>query len=212
MNDLTDIHTHTPGRSEALLSLPPLVAMDLHNHPDEPQPYSIELHPWHLVPSTLTDFRQAVDACCDDPRWRAVGECGLDRLCDTPAALQREAFLLALHTARTSGKPVVIHCVRQWEELDRCVREVWGASGAQAAADAGLPLILHGFRKGPALALQLLRAGYAFAFGPHFHTDTVRLIPEHRLYCETDDSTTDIALIRQAVAAAKQGHHGTTDR
>jgi Tat protein secretion system quality control protein TatD with DNase activity len=49
------------------------------------------------------------------------------------------------------------------------------------------PLIIHGFRKGPQLARQLLDAGFSISIGTHHHPDILSIIPPHRLYHETDE-------------------------
>ncbi len=140
------------------------------------QYYSLELHPWHLA------GRQDIDAYVsmaqklrDDPHFVAIGECGLDALCDTPIPLQKEAFRAALLVAEELDKPVIIHCVKLWAELMALTR---GHQGQ---------LIIHGFRKGPELAKQLLDAGFSLSLGQHFHPEVMEIAPPDRLFSETDE-------------------------
>ena len=190
IRQLSDIHTHTPGRSNALLSVEPSQILPDISHSPFPilhSPFSLSLHPWHLTPSSAGDFNRCIEHCKDNPMLMGIGECGLDNHCDTQLALQKEAFLLSLRTARQMHLPVIVHCVGYWAEMMECVREVWGASGANAALSDGVPIIIHGFRKGPDLTRQLLAAGFCISLGNRYNTASAELIPADRLFRETDE-------------------------
>jgi TatD DNase family protein len=195
MPTIVDIHTHTPGRQGAVLSAAPELIEEL---PAE-QLYSLSLHPWYVTPTQIELFTAACAAHVADPRWVAVGECGLDALCRTPGAWQQEAFATSLKVARDVLKPTVVHCVRRWDEVLRLVREVWGAEGARMALRAGAPIVLHGFRKGKVLAQQLLAQGFCFSLGEHSSEEVARLIPTDRLYFETDESQRPIEEIKKRI-------------
>ncbi|MCR5362606.1 MAG: TatD family hydrolase [Bacteroidales bacterium] len=190
LRDLTDTHTHHYGRPDALLSLPPSPAVFRYA-----APFSLELHPWHVAADAVTlahqldEFRCAADALRGNPHLLAIGECGLDNHCDVPLDRQTEAFRCALAVAHELDLPVVIHCVGYWAEMLRCV------------ADANLKrdVIIHGFRKGPQLARQLLDAGLSIALGEKFNPDVARIIPSDRLFFETDESETDVLSIREKI-------------
>lgn len=190
LSELKDIHTHQPGRADALLSLPPekaIAGYDL--------PYSLELHPWHLDPPqpSLTEraeipqvalFLEAVEALRNDSNLLAIGECGLDNKCATPLSIQVEAFKTALSTAKELNLPVIIHCVGYWVEMMQCVTQVLGKK-----YDA--PLVVHGFRKGPQLAHQLLNAGFSISLGKYYNPEITSIVPTGNLYWETDENTID---------------------
>lgn len=140
------------------------------------QYYSLQLHPWHLT--GLQDIETYVSKARqlrDDPYFIAIGECGLDALCDTPLPLQTQAFKAALQVADELHKPVIIHCVKLWSQL---LTETKGHQGL---------MIIHGFRKGPELARQLLDAGFSLSFGQHYHPEVRAMIPQDRLFFETDE-------------------------
>lgn len=180
----SDIHTHCPGHADAILS----VAPDAVGAVDDGQCYSLQLHPWHL-PHDVDGARCVVDAFCtaarrlaaSDARLVAIGECGLDGLCDVPVAIQREAFVAALTVARELRLPVVIHCVRLWGDMMADVRRVMGQRPLHDP-----PVIVHGYRRGPALARQLLDAGFCLSLGPHFQPDVAAMLPPSRCYQESD--------------------------
>lgn len=140
------------------------------------QYYSLQLHPWHLT--GIQDIEAYVSMARklrNDPHFVAIGECGLDALCDTPQSLQIEAFRAALKVAEELEKPVIIHCVKLWAQL---LTETKGHHGQ---------MIIHGFRKGPELARQLLDAGFSLSLGKRYHSEVLKIIPQDRLYYETDE-------------------------
>lgn len=178
-DELKDIHTHRPGRPDALLSLPPEKALAGYE-----MPYSLELHPWHVCEALISAFQRVSGQLRDDPNLLAIGECGLDNKCTTPLPVQIEAFKVALSTARELHLPVIIHCVGYWAEMMACVQEILPMPQREGL---GVRPIVHGFRKGPQLAQQLLKAGFCISLGAHFNSQTKDIIPPNKLYWETDD-------------------------
>lgn len=188
MNSLcqfTDIHTHVPGRPNSILSISPsevegICASNAQLPEKERQYYSLQLHPWYVQSEAdIEEFVRCAYQHHDDPQLVAIGECGLDGLCATPLSLQEQAFLAALQVAQQLQLPVIIHCVRHWDRLLALTTSLkWSQD---------CPLIIHGFRKGPQLALQLLNAGFSLSLGLHYNHDVPALIPSDRLYHETDE-------------------------
>ena len=190
MLPFSDIHTHTPGRLGSILSVPAekvslVVAANGDKPPEEQQYYSIELHPWHLTEGSIETFLHVVNQYHDDPHFVAIGECGLDGLCTTPIDLQLDAFRTALRSATSLQKPVIIHCVKLWNEVMAEARPFM--QPAQDDREPPQPFIIHGFRKGPQLAHQLLSAGFSISIGAHCHPEIPIIVPAHRLYHETDE-------------------------
>lgn len=194
----TDIHTHRRGRPDAVLSLEAPDALALHASVDA-QPFSLALHPWHLTAGGVAAFETAAERCAGDARLRAIGECGLDPAGPCDMAAQRAAFETALRTALCLGLPTVVHCVRWWDTMQQAVRAVWGSEGARAAEATGCPIVVHGFRKGPELAAQLLRQGFSISLGEHFNPNVPAIVPSGKLFSETDESALPIAQIRKNI-------------
>lgn len=180
LHSFSDIHTHVAGRPDSILSIPPSEVEGI------TQCFSLQLHPWYLPhnPADLQDelirFRTIALKYSQSPLLVAIGECGLDSLCDTPLPIQRQAFIEALHVARQLHLPVIIHCVRLWSELLNIAKSF-------PLTNSDSRYIIHGFRKGPQLARQLLDAGFCISIGKHYHPEIPNLIPPDRLYHETDD-------------------------
>lgn len=179
MQRFSDIHTHRPGKPSSVLSISVTDVEQVlmsNEKLETKQYYSLQLHPWHLT--GLQDIETYVSKARqlrDDPYFIAIGECGLDALCDTPLPLQTQAFKAALQVAAELHKPVIIHCVKLWSQL---LTETKGHQGL---------MIIHGFRKGPELARQLLDAGFSLSLGQHYHPEVRAMIPQDRLFFETDE-------------------------
>lgn len=185
LHRFTDIHTHQQGHPDSILSIPAAEVESLRAQnrllsPEQRQCYSLQLHPWHLTSQAdIQQFVQRALSLANDPELVAIGECGLDGICPTPLALQVQAFIAALQVAHQLELPVIIHCVRHWSLLQKLVATL-------PFRFAPGQLIIHGFRKGPVLAQQLLDAGFSLSLGAHFHPDIPQLVPADRLYHETD--------------------------
>lgn len=180
LHSFSDIHTHVAGRPDSILSIPPCEVEGIHQY------FSLQLHPWHLphkpaeLEAELSQFHNTALQLRQNPLFVAIGECGLDGHCETPLDIQQQAFVEALHVSRELNLPVIIHCVKLWSELLNIAKTF-------PMADSDSRYIIHGFRKGPQLAQQLIDAGFCISLGKHYHPDIPNLIPPDRLYHETDD-------------------------
>lgn len=145
-------------------------------------PLSIGLHPWHV------DEERTVQACCDLIPWVnlpqvcLVGEAGIDRLRGGKIELQMEVFEMQAHLAKKAGKPLIVHCVKAFDEIIRQHKQNFPHE----------PWIIHGFRGKPEQAHQLLREGFFLSFGEHFNEEALRLCPPNRLLMESDESLLSI--------------------
>lgn len=193
LHRFADIHTHSEGHPNSILSIPAdgverIVLRNQMLPVSNRQCYSIQLHPWHLADTHGIDaFINAVETHRDDPQFVAIGECGLDSLCSTPIDLQRQAFLSALQMARRLHKPVIVHCVRLWAQMIHDVHTVFPELRTQPEAWQQWPVIIHGFRRGPQLARQLLDAGFSLSLGTKYNPDVAKMLPATRRYDETDE-------------------------
>lgn len=181
-----DIHTHRiiQGPNEdAVFSLDLRTPFEL--RPD--RLYSAGIHPWYI------DDRQweVLKKWISHPRIVLVGEAGLDRLAFTPPNMQEELFIRQIELSEEAGKPLIIHCVKAWNELLRIRRVTRPA----------MPWIIHGFRGKKQLAEQLLAAGLSLSFGMCYNAEALRAAwNARRLLLETDDSSIDIGSLYQRVA------------
>ena len=186
-----DIHTHHlplhPERSIVSYA----VGSD---RPEERADYlSVGIHPWYLdeqdAGTSLESLRQALQ----DDRVVALGEAGLDRLRGCPPDVQISVFRHEVALAEEYHLPMIIHCVRAFNELLQLKKELC----------PGQPWIIHGFRGKESLAAELVRHGCYVSFGAKFWVGAVCTVPLDRLFVETDEAGESIADICSRIAQAR---------
>ena len=113
----------------------------------------------------------------------AIGECGLDRACDSDFELQREVFIKQIELSEQYHKPLIIHAVRSYPDITSIWKEM----------KPNQPWIIHGFNGNEHSAEQLLRHdGIYLSLGDVLFKNEKRaerlldIIPSDRLFLETD--------------------------
>ncbi len=112
----------------------------------------------------------------------AVGEAGLDKLAIASMELQLTVFKAQVRLSEEAGLPLIIHCVKAMDEL-LAVKKEFRPQQAW---------IWHGFRGKTEQAMQLLKKGLLSLFGEHYPDETMQIVPDERLFLETDNSSLDI--------------------
>lgn len=128
---------------------------------------------------------------------RAVGECGLDSTVLIPEKRQKEIFLMQIEAANQYRKPLIIHCVRKYDEILRMKK--W----------THVSMIIHGFNKNEKIAADLLQNGFYLSFGKALLTSLslqqiFQTVPVDRYFLETDDSEINISEIYAKAAELKK--------
>ena len=131
----------------------------------------------------------------------AIGECGLDRNIALPMELQISIFQKQIEIAETLQKPLVIHCVRAFDEIITLKKNT----------QASTPWIIHGFNKKLEVFQQLIQHNFYFSFGAAILSDrspttqAIEIAPNDRFLLETDDrSDITIEQIYSRAAALRQ--------
>ncbi|WDF70754.1 TatD family hydrolase [Sphingobacterium oryzagri] len=178
-----DIHTHCTLESTTdEFSLPNIIISKNYLYP---LPCSLGIHPWYIDSAPTAQL----DALHDHGKKvtvLAIGECGLDKLCDTDWALQEAVFRKQINFANSVGKPLIVHCVRAYQECLQLLRQ----------ERVHVPVIFHGFEKHPTLAQQIYNKGFYISFGAAIlagkKDDLIRQAPLDKIFLETDDKSTKI--------------------
>jgi len=181
-----DLHTHRPPTNPDVTAI---VSVDMSNPVLPEYAYcSVGMHPRYADMTKFSDL----EAMARHPHVVAIGETGLDKLVSTPLAQQEALFVAHIELAEKLQKPLIIHCVKAWQELIRIRKQYTSEK----------QWIIHGFRGNGQLARQLLQFGFHLSFGPHFHPDALRSVWEsHRLYAETDDSNISITEVYKHITS-----------
>ena len=193
-----DIHTHHeeqfPGVTRILsLSLTQERAFEF---PD--REISVGLHPWFAKFEQLdAQFNQLLQVA-SLPQVKMIGECGLDRLKGPALPDQIEILKKQLALAMDVRKPVLLHCVRCFDELIALQKEM----------KLDIPMVLHGFNKKKELGRQMQSKGFHLSFGKALldpESGAATLVREGDVFfLESDDTEHPIEEIYEAAANLKK--------
>jgi TatD DNase family protein len=157
--------------------------------------FSIGLHPWYINAAWENEWAK-LKAFSNQKNVIAIGECGLDKVCDVDFKLQQTVFAKQIELANHVGKPLIIHCVKAYDEVLKMLKEEKNA----------VPAIFHGFNKSKTIADKIIRNGYYISFGIALQkistSAVIAGIPADRFFLETDDANISIEEIYQMAAMA----------
>ena len=165
--------------------------LDIHTHNAQTHAQTIEtvgIHPWHANFGDIAEVERLASLV------DAVGEIGLDYACDVSREEQTTVFRAQLTLAERLEKPVVLHCVRAFEDVMKIV----GNYHLKA-------VIFHGFIGSTEQAQRAVNQGYYLSFGERtFRSiksiEALRTAPLSQLFVESDESTTPIEEIYAKIA------------
>ncbi|MBL7931880.1 MAG: TatD family hydrolase [Bacteroidia bacterium] len=167
-----------------------LVNLDLGNR-EKPNYYSYGLHPWFIEKDTHLACLQELRIAVHEKRCLAVGECGLDKLSKVDFELQQEVFVAQIKIANEVKKPLIIHCVKAFNELVNCLN----------LNDNKVPVIVHGFNNNENIARILVNEGMHFSFGKALlgydsnAAKAIKNVGRKNFFLETDDAEISIKYI-----------------
>lgn len=167
-----------------------LVNLDPGNR-EKPNHYSYGLHPWYIEKDTYLASLQELRIAVHEKRCLAVGECGLDKLSKVDFELQEEVFVAQIKIANEVKKPLIIHCVKAFNELVNCLN----------LNDNKVPVIVHGFNNNENIARILVNEGMHFSFGKALlgydsnASKAIKNVGRKNFFLETDDADISIKYI-----------------
>ena len=191
---LIDIHTHKVKQNNSKC------IQNLHADFDETSSlnfYSMGIHPWYIDASNVQDELSKMKIASHQKNVLAIGECGLDRICETPFKLQESIFLAQILWANEIAKPIIVHCVRAFRE----------ALDVFKMSNNIMPVVFHGFNNNIGIANDLLSAGFYLSFGKGLFNPSMdsvfSKIPSDKIFLETDDADCTIEDIYKKAAQIK---------
>ena len=159
-------------------------------------PFSVGIHPNDIDGNSDYHFEK-VKQIAQSENCVAIGECGLDGLIGVDEKVQEQVFDWHIQLANEIRKPIIIHCVRRFSEIQKFKKK------------SEVPMIIHGFNKKENIAQQLLDNGFYLSFGKAVLQNVslqqiIKNIGLDRIFLETDDSDFDISLLYEKVAELKE--------
>ncbi|MEQ7798171.1 TatD family hydrolase [Pedobacter sp. ASV1-7] len=193
-----DIHTHQQGQQSEVKSILSLsLTQDKPDVLPQNQEISVGLHPWFATMQSLDEDFSRLTEIALSQQVKLIGECGLDRL--KGERLENQLIILKrqLLFAAEINKPVILHCVKCFDELMAVKKEM----------KLDIPFILHGFNKHKTLGRQLLNKGFFLSFGKAIlkaDSGASAILKEIDVFfLETDDADCSIIEIYEAAANLK---------
>ena len=191
-----DIHTHDAKPADGVFAVENLMAHEALNPENiSARAFTAGIHPWHLNENNSEHLLEYIRNIAGNPGLIAFGEAGFDKLRGPSAEIQRSVFAEQVKISGEHGKPLVIHCVRSWDEL----------LASHKNLKPETPWLVHGFRGKKELALQLIKRGMYLSFWFDFilrpeSSDLIRFLPKERIFLETDGADADIREIYRKVS------------
>lgn len=186
-----NIHTHQQIYDASI----ELVNLDI-NTAEKPNQYSYGLHPWFIKKDEYEEQLRLIELKVNEKRCLAIGECGLDKLSPVNFELQQNVFIEHIKIANKINKPLIIHCVKAFNELINCLN----------LNENKVPVIIHGFNNNENIASVLLNYGCYFSFGKAllgYESNAARAIKNigrKNFFLETDDADISIKYIYKKAA------------
>ncbi len=193
--DFIDIHTHFSDIENYTFRILNIFSDDYTAIPSA-RPLSIGLHPWHINETTAKAIDSILGKTSHLPQVKAIGETGLDRMIKISMDKQEEVFITHIKYAITSKKPLIIHCVRAFNELMRIKNKY----------ESEISWIVHGFSGNLKLAEELVANGFYISIGTRLLNDKNKksMISSHissdKIFIETDDKLIQVRDIYKMVA------------
>ena len=132
--------------------------------------FSCGVHPWYSMDSKSQ--LSELDKVVKEDVVVAIGETGLDKLKGAPLEMQERIFRHHILLSEKYQKPLIIHCVKAWDELIAIYK----------ATKPLMPWVIHAYRGNPQQAQQLIALGFRFSIGEKYNEDAVRRIPSSSLF------------------------------
>lgn len=164
---------------------------------DTSKPYSAGIHPWDTQCCDINSIHKVIETT---PNLCAIGEIGLDYAASKKNKNIQMLYLCEqLKEAANKNLPVVIHCVKAWEDMLPTLREY---------APKLKGIMIHGFIGDLNTMKELMKIGTYISYGFDASAspktlETLKQIPLDRLFLENDASEGDIKELYEKVAALR---------
>ncbi|MGV0995914.1 TatD family hydrolase [Empedobacter falsenii] len=145
-------HTHHLSDQTDVLELYNQFPNELNN---EAKLFSIGIHPAYIKTSSIKEEIEIINQTISNKNCLAIGEIGLDKLCETDFELQINVLKKQLEIATQHQLPVIIHSVRAYQEILYIRKQM----------KLTIPFIFHGFNKNEQLLNQIIAQNSFASFG-----------------------------------------------
>ena len=196
MTPFVDIHTHFKNNDADVISVLNITQQEYLIPNIPPQYFSAGLHPWFLSKANFETDLNKLTQLIDNQSVIFLGECGLDRLKGEDLAFQTQVFEAQIRLAESFSKPVVIHCVKAFNEIIAIKKRL----------KPRVPLIIHGYNQNKTILINLVMSDFYISFGKAIFkkesnaAQALQFIPLNRVFLETDNMDMSIKTVYEKAA------------
>ncbi len=181
MSKFINVHTHL-AQDQNVLSIQHVHAGELDEEPTKGL-FSVGFHPWYIDESTWKKTLGKLKTEVKHSGVLAIGEAGLDKVCEIPFSLQMEVFIAMIELSEFIQKPLIIHCVRAFQEIIELHKKFQPQQH----------WIIHGFNRNQNIASSLLDQQILLSFGSDLFKpespilEVLKKIPSNEFFLESDN-------------------------
>ena len=160
--------------------------------------FSMGLHPWFIEETDVEESLAKIERFLAERKLFGVGEAGLDAVNGPERYVQIEVFKRQIDMSERYGRPLIIHCVKEYNEI----------LALRRSTGAVQPWILHGFGSSSQMMKQLTNVGIFISLGAGLLKSqklqqVFSEVPDEMLFFENDVSEIDIKEIYKKAAELK---------
>jgi len=192
-----DIHSHNISDDGEVFTLNNVLVNE-QKKLDLTKYYSVGIHPWYVNEFNVDGYFKRFKEYFTNKNILAVGEIGLDKL-KQKFDIQTQLFEKQLNYANTNKFPVIIHCVKAYNELLLILEN----------NKIETPLIFHRYGGNAQLTEQLLQGNNYFSFGQSLFNENPKTnrifkrLANNRIFLETDDANISIIEVYKRAASLR---------
>lgn len=194
-DDLINIHTHGSVRCKGVFAIENLMLHEGRRPDESADAFSAGIHPWFLNEEDFAEQLEQLSLLAYDDRIVAIGEAGYDRRRGPDTAFQHKVFEAQAAIAAEAGKPLMIHCVKGYDEL-------WAS---MKSLKPSVPWIIHGFNGSTDQAIQLIGGGFYLSLWVKSVLngsldEVMRAVPADHIFLETDGFDVEVKTVYDRAA------------
>lgn len=179
--DLIDMHTHGSVLTEGVFVVENLMIHEGRQPYGSAKAFSVGIHPWFLNEKEIDEQLSQLAKLAVSERVVAIGEAGYDSQKGPDLQLQQMAFEAQATLAETVNKPLIVHCVKGYDEL-------WAS---RQRIKPRVPWIIHGFNGSIEQAKQLITGDFYLSLWVKSVLNgsldsVISELPLERIFLETD--------------------------
>lgn len=194
-----DFHNHSNRSNSNIVSVRSFLIDEFIEQKNTYCNCSVGVHPWQSSDENVSSMLSNLEQIALVHNVIAIGEIGLDRLRGADLQTQIELFKKQIDIAERVQKPVVIHCVRSFSEIQELQKKIKPTT----------PWVIHNFMGNIQIAQSLVKQGFylsfciAFAKNPKI-AEALKSSPLDRIFFETDDFIENVEEVYTAAAKCLQ--------